>query len=1273
VSYTGSQTNSLSGNANITGTNVPLIQLSADTSIACLRNASTNALTTIDIGGNNLTTGGILESSAASGPLVITNGNLRGPGGDLTLFDNNGSQAITIYASVVDNGGASALTKGAAGTVVLAGANNYSGVTYINAGTLQVGAGGTSGNLGSSTSVTNTGTLAFNRSDAVSYSGFVSGIGGLSKQGAGTLTLAGDNTYSGTTTISAGTLQIGSGGGAGSISNSAVANSGMLIFNRTGTVGQNKPINGTGALTVMGGGTLILFGTNTYSGATTISGSTLALGPNASISNSVTISMASTFDVSAVSGFTLNGVGGINQTLTGSGNVVGGLTSVFGATIDPGGTGLIGTLAFSSTLVLNGGTYKFDVATTNHDLITVGSDLTCAGGTIQLNTLNPLTNGIYKLIAYSGNLIAGASNLVVSGFSQSGQLAFLKDTTSGEIDLVVMAAAGANLNWAGNNPSCDWDVNTTANFLNFATPSVFHQFDNTRFDDSASCFGVNLVGIVTPASVVVSNSGNAYTFSTTGNGLISGATVLTKDGSSSLTVLTTNDYSGTTTIKAGSIMIGNGSSSGNIGVGNVTNNGALEYDIPDTQVLAGTMSGTGTLTLDGAGTVVLGANNTYGGLTTINAGTLQVGQGGPSGTLGTGAVTDNGSLLFNRTGTTTVNNGISGSGTFAKIGSATMTYGGVNTYLGNTYISNGIVKLAASEVIPDAGTVPSSTGWLILDGGATVAGTLDMNGFNETVNGLAGLGGTVVGIVTNSASSGTNKLTVASIADTTFNGIITDNPSGARVALVKLGGNTLRMNNNSTYGGGTFVGAGTLAFGPGANLGSASVTLSNGTTFSMLNNGGNSSFPGNNFFTPPGATATITSSQLGNGYGGTMIGDGTATNVMTAAGSFNASNVKQQNSFTGMVQIASGAEWRYSSTSLTVNGGDNTLFDVEGTLETRNGTAGGAGISLGALMGSSSGNLKGNIVVSTTSSNSLYVIGYKGIDSTYSGTIQDGGIGFVTIIKVGAGTLTLDGTLSYSGNTTISNGILALASFNNQVTSLDSSATISLDGGILDVSQRGDSTLNLGNSISQRLIGSGTIRGNVTNNANSTISPGHSIGVITVTNIVSIAGTNIMELNRTNSPTCDQIISPSIFALSGSTLLVSNLGPDLVTGDVYHLFSTPVSGPFTTVVLPANNAANTISYVWTNKLSVDGTLVVLSGASAAPNPTNLNAFWTSTNTVVLSWPANQGYHLQAQTNPITTGFQSNSWVTITAGDTTNQMILPINPANGTVFYRLVYP
>src|SRR5205085_936458 len=111
-------------------------------------------------------------------------------------------------------------TKSGSGVLILAGANIYTSTT-VSAGTLQVGNGGTTGTLGSG-AVTNSGSLAFARSDNFTVANPISGNGSVSQIGAGTTILTGANTYTGFTVISAGTLQVGNGGTTGSLGISAV-------------------------------------------------------------------------------------------------------------------------------------------------------------------------------------------------------------------------------------------------------------------------------------------------------------------------------------------------------------------------------------------------------------------------------------------------------------------------------------------------------------------------------------------------------------------------------------------------------------------------------------------------------------------------------------------------------------------------------------------------------------------------------------------------------------------------------------------------------------------------------------------------------------------------------------------------------------------------------------------------------------------------------------------------------------------------------------------
>ena len=134
------------------------------------------------------------------------------------------------------------------------------------------------------------------------------------------------------------------------------------------------------------------------------------------------------------------------------------------------------------------------------------------------------------------------------------------------------------------------------------------------------------------------------------SGVISGTGTLVQAGSGTSTLTANNTYSGTTTISAGILQLGNGGASGSV-AGAITDNAQLALDRSDTGlVLAGVISGTGTLVQIGSGTSTLTGNNTYSGTTTISAGILQLGNGGTSGSVA-GAITDNAQLTLNRSDT----------------------------------------------------------------------------------------------------------------------------------------------------------------------------------------------------------------------------------------------------------------------------------------------------------------------------------------------------------------------------------------------------------------------------------------------------------------------------------------------------------------------------------------------------------------------------------------------------------------------------------------------
>ena len=158
----------------------------------------------------------ITDFSGSSGPHgdhKLSAGSLAGDGfyrlgaNELTVGSNNFSTTVTgvIVDGGIDGGTGGSLVKTGTGTLTLSGVNTYTGGTTIDGGTLQLGSGGTSGSIVGD--VADRGVLAFNRSDAVTFGGVISGTGAVNQLGPGTTTLTGLNTYTGGTTISAGTLR----------------------------------------------------------------------------------------------------------------------------------------------------------------------------------------------------------------------------------------------------------------------------------------------------------------------------------------------------------------------------------------------------------------------------------------------------------------------------------------------------------------------------------------------------------------------------------------------------------------------------------------------------------------------------------------------------------------------------------------------------------------------------------------------------------------------------------------------------------------------------------------------------------------------------------------------------------------------------------------------------------------------------------------------------------------------------------------------------------
>ncbi len=328
----------------------------------------------------------------------------------------------------------------AAGAVVSAGTG--SGAGQHNAMTLLVG--------GLNTDATNAATIQ--------------GTITLIKAGSGNWILTGANTYSGQTTISEGTLQIGNGGTSGTLGGNNIITEGTLAFRRSNSVADSGfgEISGPGNLAQRGTGRIALSNPHPYSGTTLIEAGILALTNSGALPNSanLNISAGALFDVSGRTGGGLTL--GSGQTVSGSGSVKGNLTLASGATLAPGSS--IGTLTFSNALTLQAGSLtriEIQKAPHTNDLVrvlghlthggtlvvtNVGGDLLAAGDSFQLFTA-PTRSGSFSgtSLPALGTGLAWNTNALLT----TGTISIISIAPPVFNSVVPLGAGGMRLNFSG--------------------------------------------------------------------------------------------------------------------------------------------------------------------------------------------------------------------------------------------------------------------------------------------------------------------------------------------------------------------------------------------------------------------------------------------------------------------------------------------------------------------------------------------------------------------------------------------------------------------------------------------------------------------------------------------------------------------------------------------------------------------------------------------------------------------------------------------------------
>ncbi|HXU75357.1 MAG TPA: autotransporter-associated beta strand repeat-containing protein [Methylomirabilota bacterium] len=589
---------------------------------------------------------------------------------------------------------------------------------------------------------------------------------------------------------------------------------------------------------------------------------------------------------------------------------------------------------------------------------------------------------------------------------------------------------------------------------------------------------------------------------------------------------------------------------------------------------------------------------------------------------------------FDYTLSSTNNAGIGGTSRLVKNGAGTLILDVDNSFTGPTTINGGAIQIGTGVARGSLGAGPLTNNAALL---VYRAGNLD---FNYPVSGT--------GSLTNFA---TNTININST--NTLSGPIVLNAGALSLNVLQAKGNStniiLNANANAnltrlSISGGMVFGAGvSLAF-----LGTTAVPdyraqLNSAGGTNVLNGpiilGGDGTIQ----FNVDGTSELDVNTPVINSpdFVGKFILRGNSRGVLNSVVNIGGHLSKTDGS-TWIINSVGNTWTNTDVANGTLRMGANGVFPSNTSLNMTTVTAfldlNGFNQAVGLLTG------PGNIGNSSTTADAAISANPPG-PSLFSGVIQNslsGGTRKVGLTLAG-GTLTLSGTNTYTGDTVLSAGTLEFAAQG----SISNSANIRMaDGTALDASLRVDGTftLNSGQVLKPTFVGN--VLPNLVNN-----------------------GTIELRLNKTGSLlTNDSLTVVGTVTYGGTLKLNVTASPALTTSDSFKLFSaSSYVGAFANLV----PAAPALGLAWdTSTLATDGILRIV--AAAIPDPTNI-VFQLSGNQLTLGWPSNYtGWRLQAQTNPLTIGLSSN-WFDVPGSSATNQVIMPVNPANGTVFYRLLFP
>lgn len=1015
----------------------------------------------------------LLDGSNAGDNIISSNINSPSFGQDVSLIVKNGTGTWILSGSNTFSGTSITSATATSGIVVNSGVlsvrNNNALGTSATAGQLQVRVNGGTLDLASAITLdngvnlnlNNGGTLRSTGSNAVNSkvtlttaaaataslttvgSADVLTIGNatndltggatdtvLNVGGPGTIALAQSSNYAGTWSINNGTLQLGNNSALGAAATTGVtfgASSAATLklngFSPTvtslttnATPGTPSVVNGTSgtstltvnnasnntfagslsdgaagvlALTKGGAGTLTLNGSLGYTGATTVSSGTLAVN-----------SPASTASVAVNSGSTLSGTGTINGTVT--------VAST--SHLAPGNG--VGTLTMGSLTLASGSIvdceFKTGPAANDLAVVTTSDGLNLDGGGFNLyqegTTSQFNTPGTYTLITYTGTSTVSTSNLSILNPDATKNYAFSADATSVKLTITPSVIS----NWALTSGG-DWG--TGANWTGAGVPNA---------SGSTAILGSAL----TAAGTVTLNGDKTVS-------------TLSFDNANSYTVApaSTETLFLDNTVNSGQAqLIGTSGSHQVTAPVSLTSNTVVSVaNAADTISLGGVVSGAGSLSKSGPGTLLLGAANTYEGGTSISNGTVTFATGGIS-TVGPVSIstatlkwapgnTDDislapslslpaGNAVFDTNGNDvalTIAFGSSGAGNLVKAGAGKLSLPGGSNYAGSTTVNGGTLSIAADSAL---GSSPGAA----TPGSLTVGSATLQAGGTFTLNANRGI----------ALSSSSSSVDVSSGSTLTYNGVVA---GSGKLNLTGTG--TLNLGGTNTYSGGTLIPTGsTLNLSGTGTAGTGQVALQGGTiklNRNLYNIG--------NIFVDASQSGTIDGVNDRVGLGG-LTGSGSLTLISRYGGSnvtasaFGFRLVGGNGPFTGTLNLKSGTG-AVSSFAAYFNGGtfDGNLSNATVNL-TDNARIGGVNNSggntttIGALTGDSTAILGGADYAGTHT----YNIGGKNLDTTFPGTIANGSAGNANLIKSGTGSLTLTGANTYFGTTAVNLGSLIVGS-----------------------------------------------------------------------------------------------------------------------------------------------------------------------------------------------------------------------------------------------------